>query len=900
MKKTKSALLLFFLVFLTAKNFSQTTYLMSTGTQTISCGPVHNFYDTGGSGGNYGNSESFTLTFVPATAGQCIKVTFSLFDTRNNDILTIYNGSSTSSPLVGSYVNTSVPPTFTANGAVTFVWNTNATGVKPGWAATLECVNCPAATVQTVTCGTPLNFYDTGGSGGNYSNSENYTVTLVPSTLGQCMAINFTAFNTNSSNDYLTIYDGGSSSSPLVGIYSGTTIPTTFTTSGGAVTFVFVSDASGVSSGWAATASCVNCSVTSTTYLMSNTNVTLTCPSTGLFYDSGGAGGNYANSQNFTKTFTAPAGSCLQVSFSSAFNVESCCDRLKIFDGTSGASPSLGTFSGTTGPGIVQSTGTSITFSFTSDGSVVYAGWEATITCVSACSGTPSGGNVTAGTSPCPSSGSVGLIVNSASSGCGLTYQWQSGPTSAGPWTNVSGGTTSTISVATSSTTYYRRLTTCGANTGTSTASTAALNSVTCSPTYAASSITYSFTTFTGNLTPTTDDVLYSNIAMFGFPICYGGVTYWGGYIASNSAFVFDAVPCYPNLLSTTYAAAGVGTGWSLSMPAPNTSEAPRNAVLAPWHDTYPPAGGTIQYTTTGTSPNRVFIASWQNIPMFSCSTSSPGIYHTSQVKIYETSNIIEIHVGNKGVCPGWNDGNAILGLHNFDGTIYTPPVNATAHNAALSPAIYTWTMSNTAYRFTPNACASGSSGGCMVLPIHLKAFYGERKDRVNHLYWETSVEKNVKQYRIERSTDAINFEPIGTVSATNKPGKYQFDDLNAKEGLVNYYRVAIEDNDGSVERTYVYPLGGITGEDKLTLMAVYPNPSKTDFTVNIESKLKGNILLRVYNSFGLVVKQESVQLTEGFNNLNLKAEDLPKGVYVLSIESEFNEVVSKVKLIRN
>lgn len=40
-----------------------------------------------------------------------------------------------------------------------------------------------------------------------------------------------------------------------------------------------------------------------TTYLMSSVNVTLTCPPTYLFYDSGGSAGNYGNSQNLTKTF---------------------------------------------------------------------------------------------------------------------------------------------------------------------------------------------------------------------------------------------------------------------------------------------------------------------------------------------------------------------------------------------------------------------------------------------------------------------------------------------------------------------------------------------------------------------------------------------------------------------
>ena len=40
----------------------------------------------------------------------------------------------------------------------------------------------------------------------------------------------------------------------------------------------------------------------------------------------------------------------------------------------------------------------------------------------------------------------------------------------------------------------------------------------------------------------TTDDVLFTTIVNFGFPFCFGGSQYWGGYVASNGAFVFDGI----------------------------------------------------------------------------------------------------------------------------------------------------------------------------------------------------------------------------------------------------------------------------------------------------------------------------------------------------------------------
>ncbi|MBK7042970.1 MAG: DUF11 domain-containing protein [Rhodanobacteraceae bacterium] len=122
------------------------------------------------------------------------------------------------------------------------------------------------------------------------------------------------------------------------------------------------------------------------------------------FYDDGGPAGNYANSSDATTsivTFVGPPGSTLQALFS-AFGTEPGWDTLYVFDGASVAAPMIasangapisctgstapggwmgtGTPSNTATPGLVQSTGNSLTFQFCSDGSVPYPGWAARVT----------------------------------------------------------------------------------------------------------------------------------------------------------------------------------------------------------------------------------------------------------------------------------------------------------------------------------------------------------------------------------------------------------------------------------------------------------------------------------------------------------------------------------------
>ncbi|MEY3443880.1 MAG: hypothetical protein RLZZ519_2161, partial [Bacteroidota bacterium] len=73
------------------------------------------------------------------------------------------------------------------------------------------------------------NFYDNGGSGGNYTTGAVLTKTFTPDVGTNKLRINFNSFATFNSNDFLRIYNGPSIASPLVGTYSGSTLPPSFT-----------------------------------------------------------------------------------------------------------------------------------------------------------------------------------------------------------------------------------------------------------------------------------------------------------------------------------------------------------------------------------------------------------------------------------------------------------------------------------------------------------------------------------------------------------------------------------------------------------------------------------------------------------------------------------------------
>lgn len=200
---------------------------------------------------------------------------------------------------------------------------------------------------------------------------------------------------------------------------------------------------------------------------------------------------------------------------------------------------------------------------------------------------------------------------------------------------------------------------------------------------YSVLGIPYSPDPFNSGTSITLADDAVSGVQPIGFNFCFFGNTYTQFYIGSNGWISFSG---------------GQPTGWvNTAIPSANIT-VPKNCIMSPWQDWYPPAGGTIKYQVYGTAPFRRLVVSWNAIPMFSC-TSNLG---TFQIKIFETTNIVETHILNKPPCTQWAGGNATHGLHNLNGTI---GVVVPGRNSSV------WTAANEGYRFSPGIVWQNSIG---------------------------------------------------------------------------------------------------------------------------------------------------------------------------------------------
>lgn len=222
-------------------------------------------YDYGGSSGNYSNNSDGYLVIYPSTPNSMVCITAGTFTTESNcDYVRIYNGVGISGALLEEWSGSgsvSSPVISTAsNGALTIRFQSDYLITRAGFALHVSCVAPDImSSTSLTTCSTV--WTDPGGSS-NYSNNQNVTQTIC-SQGGQRLSVSFSSFSLLT-GDTLFVYDGNSTSTTLIGAFSGTTLPPQIFSAGSCLTFHFISNASGVSSGWSAAISCIICSSVNT------------------------------------------------------------------------------------------------------------------------------------------------------------------------------------------------------------------------------------------------------------------------------------------------------------------------------------------------------------------------------------------------------------------------------------------------------------------------------------------------------------------------------------------------------------------------------------------------------------------------------------------------------------
>ena len=168
-------------------------------------------------------------------------------------------------------------------------------------------------------------------------------------------------------------------------------------------------------------------------------------------------------------------------------------------------------------------------------------------------------------------------------------------------------------------------------------------------------------------------------------------------------------------------------------------------------------------------------------------------------------------------------------------------------------------------------------------LPINILSFDVQSFNSANTLFWETNTNKNIAQFMIEISTDALNFKTIGTVECKllNETYSYHFVDLQTQNQV--YYRLKIILKNGAVEYSSVIKIDRKNSENQP--ISISPNPAKSFLNVQFTESKSKTLGVKLMGIDGKIYRTKQYQLNAGKVSINFNLNGINKGVYALFVE---------------
>lgn len=166
---------------------------------------------------------------------------------------------------------------------------------------------------------------------------------------------------------------------------------------------------------------------------------------------------------------------------------------------------------------------------------------------------------------------------------------------------------------------------------------------------------------------------------------------------------------------------------------------------------------------------------------------------------------------------------------------------------------------------------------------------------KIVHFKWQVDFEAKGDYFIIEKSIDEENWTEVQRVQSMgdyNERHTYEVSEINFAEGPLEYFRILRVDDYGQItemDRTNI-------NQPILTNMLLIPVAHKVnkELTVSYDSMISSERKMYIYNQFGEIIIEKLLNKSEGYNRVTLNIKPLPEGKYLIVIEDEFGNKMSK------
>jgi len=173
------------------------------------------------------------------------------------------------------------------------------------------------------------------------------------------------------------------------------------------------------------------------------------------------------------------------------------------------------------------------------------------------------------------------------------------------------------------------------------------------------------------------------------------------------------------------------------------------------------------------------------------------------------------------------------------------------------------------------------------TLPVHTIHVVATEENNAVLLYWKVTNPKNTTSYQVDRSTDGIHFETLGSVIG-GEASSYSFKDNKIIPATTLYYRIKSVADDGSFKYSNIASLALQAGKRPLS---IYPNPVKDNLSILLSDNFTDTYKLRVLTVEGKEVLGTN-KVTGNGKTLNLPLkESLNGGVYWVELTDSKGDI---------
>lgn len=237
-------------------NYTSTGSSFCTGTTTLNTSDYGVISDGSGTN-NYCNNSNCNWLIQPPNATS-ITLNFTEFDleqasTDGNsiyDVVEVYDGASASATLLGKFTGNNIPQAISSSGGSMFIkFTSDISDTFQGWSAYYTSTQNSYCNSSVTTLTAPSGTFSDGSGTDKYANNSQCAWLIQPTT-ANTITLSFTSFDTELNYDGVIVFDGANSSAPVLGQFTGTTLPSSVTSTGGSMYVLFLSDEALRSNGW--------------------------------------------------------------------------------------------------------------------------------------------------------------------------------------------------------------------------------------------------------------------------------------------------------------------------------------------------------------------------------------------------------------------------------------------------------------------------------------------------------------------------------------------------------------------------------------------------------------------------------------------------------------------------